>query len=136
MEIKRIPLKVDTGKQTPQKTGPYGMECYEQSGACVCTGSCDMPYEDGVSERIAESMERIAATIRSDGGIIGHMKAAVTRRQTDLISVTGDSARITPDSSDSLEVVCTFIVFQCQKTYLREKLTELFDTLTAGQASE
>lgn len=82
-----------------------------------------------LSENISKALEKLAGRITENGGLIGHIKAAVTFEETTVYSVTLDKADIRNGACCTCEGILTVIIFllddEQAETFVREILTEL-----------
>ena len=88
------------------------IEHHIQDEACVVSGVMRFSgvYE-GLSPRIAEKLEALAAEINARGGIVGHVKAAAEVLQTEMFSVTDVKAMIKTAPTQDITVKMAAIVF-------------------------
>ena len=80
--------------------------------AVVVSGSLELANVSGsLNELIARELETAAGEINDSGGIIGHIKAAVTATSTDMISVTEEKAMVKTSPLRAARITLTVIVF-------------------------
>ena len=88
------------------------IEHHVQDEACVVSGVMHLCRSyDGLRERIAETLEALAAEINAKGGIVGHVKAAAEVQQTEMFSVTDVKAMIKTAPTPEITVKMAAIVF-------------------------
>ena len=88
------------------------IEHHVQDEACVVSGVMHLCRSyDGLRERIAETLEALAAEITARGGIVGHVKAAAEVQQTEMFSVTDVKAMIKTAPTPEITVKMAAIVF-------------------------
>ena len=80
--------------------------------AIVISGTLNIDNASGeLNALIAQELETAARGINDNGGLIGHIKAAVTATATDMISVTEEKAMVKTSPFRSARITLTVIVF-------------------------
>ena len=80
--------------------------------AVVISGSLSVENVSGeLSACIAQELETAARLVSESGGIIGHIKAAVSTSAMSMISVTEEKAMIKDSPLSSARITLTVIVF-------------------------
>ena len=92
-----------------------GVICIERSihdEAVVISGSLTLEY--GASDLhawITNELEKAAQDIKDKGGIVGHIKAAVSITATEIISVTDEKAMVTQSPRNTARIALAAIMF-------------------------
>jgi len=80
--------------------------------AVVISGSLSVEsVSGGLNACIAQELETAARLVSESGGIIGHIKAAVSTSGMSMISVTEEKAMVKESPFSSVRITMTVIVF-------------------------
>ena len=112
------------------KPGHIYIERNIHDEAIVISGSLAIRYETGeLNAWLAEEIETAAQGINERGGIVGHIKAAVTATTTSMISATDEKAMIHESPAGRAKITLAAIVFmvdpQDAETIVRGALERL-----------
>jgi len=92
--------------------GVIHIERHIHDDAIVVSGSLIIDYDtQDQNARIAAELENAAQKINDSGGIVGHIKAAVTSTSTSMISVTDKDAMIKESPVSRVKITVAAIVF-------------------------
>ncbi|MDR0916559.1 MAG: hypothetical protein LBN02_05150 [Oscillospiraceae bacterium] len=94
-----------------------------QDDALIFTATSNYTHEINTA-RLAEQLQELAALIESDGGIVGHIKSAVSYGRTTSISVTGASSAAASLAFEECSVTVNAILFTADK-----HTTKIYDML-------
>ena len=92
--------------------GVIRIERNKHDEAIVISGKLSLANaSDELNALIAQELETAARGITDKGGLIGHIKAAVTATSTDMVSVTEEKAMVKTSPMRSARITLTVIVF-------------------------
>ena len=112
--------------------GKHGITFTHAAGATAVAAS--WRQADLTEEKLAEGIASLTEAIRQAGGLIGHIKAALTLpEQIAVFSCTGRDVRINHPACSTAKAELTAIVFGLEEELLKKLLTEEFPQITAEQ---
>jgi hypothetical protein len=93
--------------------GEIAVETSFHDEAIIVSGTLTVMTEspDALRDALASEIEKIAAAITADGGIIGHVKASVSATSVDMLSVTDVEVSIKRSPETEFKINLAAIVF-------------------------
>lgn len=119
----------DHGEHAREGQGTRGSYCVNRSlheGAVVTSAEFDFTAEDSTWERqLSAGMETLAAWVTAGGGLIGHIKAGISREQSSMLSITDCVLHNKKSPEETVRVRFAAIVFAVDGEELEERVEAL-----------
>jgi hypothetical protein len=113
------------------ETGVVTAEANKIDDALVISGALSVMTADteGLRNRLKEGLEKTAAWVASEGGIVGHIKASFSATLTAMLSVTETSATVKYPPEQKADITIAAIVFLVEEERVLRSVKELLESL-------
>ena len=105
----------------------FAWECYAQEGAAVASAKGSRRGEEAeLRNRLRLAMEELGRAVNAEGGVIGHIKAAVDVHTLTAYSLTWDTVNETRAEGCDMEIDAAAIVYGVSAERLLEMARDCF----------